>query len=111
MKATSNDTIGAAFLAGMLTHGRAYYDKQAAWHASLRKLGIAATHPDDGWVNRANNTIHLCYPHIMADVLKPGSIIALGDSESYRLVRLTKFTRWITAIKPTDGTWSFEPHS
>jgi len=101
-----NDSIGARFHAGILRAAREYEEKQAAWRESLRAAGVAATHPDDGWVNREKNTLHLCYPHIMGE-LKIGSLVALGDHEKYRIVRLASFRRWLTGIRPNDGEWSF----
>lgn len=104
--ATAHDSVGADFLAGMARHKRERDTKQAAWHAELRRQGVVATHPDDGWIDRQNNTLHLCYPHIMGEV-KPGALVALGDHEKHRIVRLLSYREWITALKPGDGTWSF----
>ena len=58
-----------------------------AWVADLRALGVKAAHPDDGWVNRKADTVQLVYPQFN-DGPGVGDLIALGDPERYRLVRV-----------------------
>lgn len=54
----------------------------------IDKLGVAAIHPDDGWVNRKENTVHLVYPRYKAEIVH-GSLIALGQPWSgYRIVKV-----------------------
>lgn len=54
----------------------------------LRAKGIAAAHPDDGWVNREANELVMQYPWFNNGISK-GSIIALGWPEKWRTVRIT----------------------
>lgn len=61
---------------------------ERAWVAHLRQMGISAAHPDDGWVDREANKIHLCYPQFN-DGLKVGDLLALGSPTGRtRLVRV-----------------------
>lgn len=75
----------------------ATWDSIATRHASeqatasrrLRALGVKLEHPDDGWVNRDEDSVSPCYPRFD---LSPGTgdLIALGWPDSgYRLVRCT----------------------
>lgn len=82
--------------------------EQKAWIAQLRSQGIKASHPDDGWVDRKNNTLQFVYPQFN-DGAKAGDLVALGwptgslPSGNHRIVRLkerkqTTFSEY----------WSFE---
>lgn len=51
--------------------------EQRAWIASLRERGVKAAHPDDGWVDRDLNRVHLAYPQFN-DGLAVGDVLALG---------------------------------
>ena len=64
-------------------------DEHDAWVARLRAEGVAAAHPDDGWVDRDVPRVRLVYP-AFDDGVKVGSLVALGDSRSHRLVRLVR---------------------
>ena len=62
------------------------------WIEKLRADGVKACHPNDGWVDRENNKIHLCYP-LFNDGVGVGDKIMLGwvnDKKSERLVEVTK---------------------
>lgn len=50
----------------------------------LKKQGIKALHPNDGWVDRENNIINFCYPDFIQE-LRVGDKIALGDYENYSI--------------------------
>lgn len=68
--------------------------EQAAWIAQLREQGVKAAHPDDGWVDREQNSVTLCYPQFN-DGAKAGDLVALGwptwaGKDRYRIVRLTE---------------------
>lgn len=68
-------------------------NEQTASSEQLRGLGVKMEHPDDGWVNRARNSISPAYPRFD---LQPdaGDLIALGwPQDGYRLVRCTKVER------------------
>lgn len=69
-----------------------YKIKDQKWIKELRSKGIKACHPNDGWVDRKRNRIHLAYP-LFNDGLNVGDKIMLGwatDPGSHRLVRVTK---------------------
>lgn len=63
--------------------------KEQAWLEELRRLGIKAAHPDDGWVDRRKNSVFFCYPYFN---LHPevGDRIALGNYKKWRIVQVTK---------------------
>lgn len=63
---------------------------EAAWIAELRNKGFKAAHPNDGWVNRKDNEIVLCYPQFN-DGLKIGDTMMLGwpgDTERQRPIKI-----------------------
>lgn len=63
---------------------------EAAWVKHLRRCGLKAAHPDDGWVDREANTVRFCYPQFF-DNPQVGDLIALGShtGRGWRVVRLT----------------------
>lgn len=61
--------------------------EEKKWVAALKKAGVKAAHPDDGWVNRATNVVTFVYPQFYTH-LAPGDIIALGRPDKYRLVKI-----------------------
>lgn len=68
---------------------RTYNSAQNEWVHMLRSKGIRAAHPDDGWVDRKENSIMFAYPEF-DDVVWVGSHMALGDHRSYRIVVVTR---------------------
>lgn len=61
------------------------------WIADLRVLGFKAAHPNDSWVNREENEVHLCYPQF-DDGVQVGDLLMLGwpgRLGSLRPVRIT----------------------
>lgn len=88
----ANDEAGARFVQG-------YYEIVAQrkldeqdWVKELRAQGVKACHPNDGWVDRENNKIHLCYP-LFNDGVGVGDKIMLGwvnDKKSHRLIEVTE---------------------
>lgn len=62
-------------------------DKQE-WITGLRARGVKASHPDDGWVDRMNNEIHLMYPDF-DDGIAIGDLLALGMPDKFRVVTVT----------------------
>lgn len=90
-----------AFPDGSTVSGEARYVDQAIriresmegqrtrWIAQLRERGVKAAHPDDGWVDRDKDTVHLCYPDFN-DGLAVGDPLALGSPwGDTRIVRVT----------------------
>lgn len=68
---------------------RCMAQEERDWIADLRKDGVKAAHPDDGWVDRERNKVHLCYPQFN-DGLKVGDLLALGWPRTHtRIVRVT----------------------
>lgn len=65
--------------------------KKEEWILHLRKIGIKGIHPDDGWVDRENNTVIFENPYYEHFLIEEGDLICLGNYwESYRIVRVTK---------------------
>lgn len=80
------------------------------WQQGLRKRGVTAAHPDDGWVNREENKLHLAYPHFVPKGgLAEGDLLALGYAfADTRIVRVTGFSENVFA---GDSRWyvHFDP--
>ena len=68
------------------------------WVSTLIAQGVKAAHPDDGWVDREANTVTFAYARFDLDP-QIGDLIALGDPEKYRLVRVVdrQFRHLLTA--------------
>ena len=67
---------------------KAHQEKSS--HELVTKWRCAAEHPDDGWVDRKENTISLVYPPFKNKIVV-GSRIALGwPSSGYRIVEVTE---------------------
>lgn len=68
--------------------GKEMAENEREWVEQLRSQGVKAAHPDDGWVDRENNTIYFAYPQFN-DGVQIGDTIALGwDWHRTRLVRV-----------------------
>lgn len=82
---------------------------ERAWVAHLRQMGIKAAHPDDGWVDREVNKIHLCYPQFN-DGLKVGELLALGSPTGCtRIVRVVDTSENRLAVgDPSPWYYHFE---
>jgi hypothetical protein len=77
---------------------------ELAWIEDLRGQGIKAAHPDDGWVDRQRNTIHLAYPQFN-DGLAVGELLALGwPGDAMRVVRIVGSSENRFAVD-YDGPW------
>jgi len=66
--------------------------KETKWIELLKSQGIKAAHPDDGWVDRKENYINFCYPQFKQNI-EVGDLIALGDADKYRIVKVIKITK------------------
>ncbi len=64
-------------------------ESKIKWVDSLRKEGVRASHPNDGWIDRENKIAQFCYPHFNMGV-KEGDRIALGTFEKYEIVEVYK---------------------
>lgn len=74
------------------------------WVEYLRGNGIAAAHPDDGWVDRENNTIQFAYPGFGRNNIKIGALVALGNYKKYRIVKIIEEEELLGGFK----RWKFE---
>ena len=90
MKLTTNGSpAGNKFVTEFAWITEKQHEDEAAWIARLRAGRVAAAHPDDGWVDRENNAIYFAYPQFN-DGVCVGCVVALGDEEEYRLVKITR---------------------
>lgn len=86
-----NSPAGDAFAARFARISAEYEETERGWVANLKAQGIAAAHPQDGWVDRKNNTVHLAYPQFAeTEKLKPGARIALGQFNKFRIVEIIR---------------------
>lgn len=67
--------------------------KKNSWVQKMLELGCAAAHPDDGCVDRRQNTVFLCYPYFERKPVKIGDRIALGDADKHRVVIVTEIIK------------------
>lgn len=66
---------------------------EGEWIKRLKVEGYKAAHPNDGWVDRKENKIHLCYPQFN-DGLQVGDKMMLGwPSGNERPIRITGIER------------------
>lgn len=61
--------------------------KDAEWIQFLIDTGVKAAHPNNGWVDREKKIIRLVDPYFKC-MLFPGDIIAIGDRDDYKLVKI-----------------------
>jgi len=80
--------------------------KEEQWVNKLRADGVSASHPNDGWINRKDNELILIYPEFN-DGVKIGSIVALGDPDKYKLVKIIDHRKGIIG---DINYWKFEEH-
>lgn len=99
-----------------IQHERDYRAAEAAWVEHLRRCGLKAAHPDDGWVDREANTLRFSYPQFY-DNPQVGDLIALGShtDRGWRVVRLTAKDEPGPIWAPLKNDrcvwlWHFEPH-
>lgn len=84
--------------------------EEAQWVAELRAGGVKASHPNDGWVDRAAYKVHLCYPQFN-DGLEVGDLLALGSpGRGTWLVRVTGSSENLFALPehPKPWYWHFK---
>lgn len=63
--------------------------KEDEWIEQLREQGVKAAHPDDGWVDRRENSVFFSYPQFY-DGVSVGDKIALGwPTGKTRIVKVT----------------------
>lgn len=69
-----------------------YQDKETEWIDKVKLQGYKAAHPNDGWVDRENNKIHLAYPYFN-DGIKVGDKMMLGShTGNERPIEITEIT-------------------
>lgn len=86
---SNGSPTGNEFLSLFMQQMMVYKKAQQKWISNLRELKIVAARPDDGWVDRNLNIVTFTYPDFN-DGATIGSVIALGNHQQYRLVRLIK---------------------
>lgn len=102
--ARSHDATGDRILQTFAAICEQRKQDETAWISALRTAGVKAAHPDDGWVDRKANVVQLQYPRFN-DGVAVGDMVALGDQERYRLVRVANVDRpWWGGIR-----LAFEP--
>lgn len=90
--AEAHTPAGARFLRLFKSIVQEQRAAEAEWITRLRREGVKAAHPDDGWVDRQRNEVMLVYPQF-CDHAGEGDRIALGNEERYRIVTV-KEVRW-----------------
>lgn len=78
---------GDRFVSSFLEISRNYEKSEQEWIISLKKDGIKAAHPDDGWVDRTKNIVQFVYPQFNSGV-NIGDYIVLGSPDKYRVVKV-----------------------
>lgn len=84
---SNGSKAGDDFMALYAKASEDFEKNEKAWIQMLREKGIVASHPDDGWVDRKENTAQMVYPHFN-DGIEIGSLIALGRVDKWRVVRV-----------------------
>lgn len=81
------------------------------WIAELRAKGVKAAHPDDGWVDRKNNTVLFQYPDFN-DGAGIGDLVALGWPQWGSRRPQTRIVRLTGVVDNAFGMrrWRFEEH-
>jgi hypothetical protein len=95
-----------AFVSHARQVGREHRATEEAWVEALRAVGVKAAHPDDGWVDRKDNRVHLAYPQFN-DGLGLGDWLALGHPGDMRIVRVIGMEPNPFAIGPDRERWYF----
>jgi hypothetical protein len=89
---SNGSPAGDALMTNFIRIGQEMADQKKRASIALQKLGVKAEHPDDGWVDRQNNKVHLSYPRFDHGPCV-GDLIALGSPwEGYRLCEVTDLT-------------------
>jgi len=76
-------------------------ERKTEWIKMLRANGIKMSHPDDGWVNRENFSIHPCYPDFN-DGVKVGDEICLGSPSN-------EWNHIVTVTRIDNPKWAYGP--
>ena len=86
---TVNDRAGPAKDFGRIWAASVAKGKreEALWIERLRADGIKAAHPDDGWIDRDEDSVFFSYPQFN-DGVRVGDRIALGSPRKYRVVEV-----------------------
>lgn len=77
---------------------------ESLWVKQLLEIGVKATMPDTGWIDKTKNEIiSLCYTKIKRDIYI-GDKVALGEFQKYRLVEI----RYIRTDRDGDTIYGFQ---
>lgn len=80
---------GANFIVSLSNGIRDYEVEMDKWKRELAQRGVKGAHPNDGWVNRDENTVIFVYPHFDYGI-SVGDFIALGDKDEFCIARITE---------------------
>lgn len=73
--------------------------KHRRWIAEIRESGVAAIHPDDGWVHHKKMKLALYNPDYCVDrPLENGDRIVIGNPDHYMVAKIEKHKRSIFGI-------------
>lgn len=89
-------SAGRSFVEAYEKADREYKVSVADWVKALRKLGVKAAHPDDGWHDRVAHSIGFCYPYF-DDGVEKGSMIALGNPGRFVVVTADYKSGWLSS--------------
>lgn len=103
---SNGSAIGNRLLENLISFEERRETEEVCWVDRLRAMGVKAAHPDDGWVNRDENRVHLSYPQFF-DGLQEGDLLALGWSgDKFRLVRIIRVNTDAGNMLNNDGSVS-----
>lgn len=88
---TDGSDAAEEFVSKMRQWGMTYHAAQREWIAGLVARGVKAARPEDGWVDRKRGMVCMLYCDF-DDGAGVGDLVALGDHEQYRIVRITGVT-------------------
>lgn len=83
---------------------------ESEWVSCLRSLGIVAAFPDNGWVNRASNTLKVMFVTFCDRTPVIGDLFVLGWPGDFRVVKCTGVReplfcsggRWVLSFQASD---------
>jgi len=65
------------------------FQKETKWIEELKRCGVKAAHPNDGWVDRENLKFQLVYPQFNTGV-DVGDLVCLGSASEPEKNRIVK---------------------
>lgn len=100
-------SVGLDFVKNYANYQSQYARMEKEWIEMLRRNGIKAAHPDDGWVDRSENSIHFSYPQFN-DNPQVGDLIMLGwPNDPKRIVRVVMILPYLSFIIDNNVKYMF----